>query len=321
MATLLKHLVEQRNKLQAFTMFDAETQLNDHLNQLNEAVCANLGERIFRQEVARSHERMCQELAKIRTMVMKQLEFFEHEIDAYNEDYFERSNTIYENTIFDTPEYIMQRNKGHHFLKTPSYEVRDLFISRLGQYNNWQKPALQIHPTYGKLTDFIKGCDPLYLADTHDGLLMYTRTLWNEAYQNRLRYYTFNERANDPLKDFPKNQFGLILVTDWFNYKNLDMIVKYLKHFMELLCPGGVVMFTYNNCDLPEAVERVDRGFQTYAPRHLLEEFVEDLGYEIIKFIDAGGTASWAEIKKPGKIETVRGGQTLAEIRSFVQNE
>jgi hypothetical protein len=320
MKTPLKDLVRQRNKTREFHFFDKEHEIDAHLNYLHEAVSSNLGEQIFRQQVSQHHENISVELAKIRLLVNQQLQIFEQEIRAQDDEYFERSQQIYDGTIFDEPDYIMGRNKGHHFLKSQDGNVRELFLSRLGQYNDWRKPGLQIHPTFGKITDYIKGCDPLYLLDTSNELLMYVKTQFTEAYQRRLRYYTFNERANDPLHMLPKKQFGLIVVTDWFNYKTMQMTVKYLKHFMDLLCDGGVVVFTYNNCDLPEAVERVDNGFQTYIPGQLLQEIVSELGYEIIKFIDAGGTASWAEIKKPGEIETVRGGQTLAEIRSFVQN-
>lgn len=320
MKTPLVELVRQRNKTKAFHFFDQENQIDEHLKILHDTVCANLDERLFHQEVRQHHENISVELAEIRMLVRHQLEIFEHEIRQLQDDYFERSQKIYDETMFDDPEYILQRTNGHHFLHTPDSEIRDLFVTRLSRYNDWRKPGLQIHPAHGKITDYIKGCDPLYLLDTHEDLFAPVRKLFNETYQRRLRYYTFNERANNPLDILPKNQFGLIVVTDWFNYKTMQMTVKYLKDFFELLCNGGVVVFTYNNCDTPEGVEKVDDGFQTYIPGNMLKGLVSDLGYEIIKFVDAGGQASWAEIKKPGEIETIRGGQTLAEIRQFVQN-
>jgi hypothetical protein len=52
----------------------------------------------------------------------------------------------------------------------------------------------------------------------------------------------------------------------------------------------------------------------TYAPKRDIEKIVLELGYEIITSRDIDTHVSWFEVKRPGEIESLRAGQTLAKI-------
>ena len=313
--TKLATLVEQKIRLDAMIKIDSEWQINKNLQLYREQLGANIEAQHFQHELDKAHDAICDQLALMRNIVIDQKNLIEQQIQSRHRDYLDKSKEIYNRSLNDTPEYIFERYKNSPLFNDP--EVSELFISRLGQYTNWQKPGLQIHPLHGNITDYIKGCDPLYLADVNDQMLFYVKTLWNEKYQKRINYYNYDETDKSPLHELPKNQFGLILCVSYFNYKPLEMIVNFLNDFKQLLCNGGVAMFTYNNCSRPEGVDRVDKNFQTYVPKDLLIEIVKQTGFELIKAVDASSTTSWIEIKKPGKIETLKGGQTLAEILSL----
>ena len=311
----LLHLVEQKVRLEAMIKIDSEWKINEYLKLYREQLGSNVQTQLFQNELDQAHDAICDQLALMRRVIMNQKKSIEHQIDSKHQEYFDISKEIYENSLTDTPEYIFERYKNSPLFIDP--DVFEFFVSRIGLYTNWQKPGLQIHPLNGNITDCIKACDPLYLVDTSDQMLFYIKTLWNEKYQKRLRYYTMDEKTDNPLNQLPSNQFGFILCASYFNYKPLNIIVNFLKDFKKLLCDGGVAIFTYNNCSIPEGVDRVDKNFQTYVPKELLLEIIKNLGFEVIKAVDASATASWIEIKKPGEIKTVKGGQTLAEIFSF----
>ena len=311
----LANLVEQKVRLEAMIKIENEWNINQSLTLYREQLGANVQEHYFQDELDKMHDAICDQLALMRKIVMDQKSLIEQQIQARHQEYLDKSEEIYANSHNDTPEYIFERYKNSPLFSDP--EVLDLFVSRISQYTNWKKPGLQIHPLYGNMTDYIKACDPLYLADVNDQMLFYVKTLWNKKYQKRINYYNIDEANSNPLHQLPNNQFGLIVCISYFNYKPLSIIVNFLKDFKELLCDGGVAVFTYNNCSRPEGVDRVDKHFQTYVPKELLLEIIENIGFELIKTVDASATASWVEIKKPGEIKTIKGGQTLAEILSF----
>ena len=184
-------------------------------------------------------------------------------------------------------------------------------------YQNWKFPGLEIRPAYGEITDYIKGCDPLYLMDTDDNLFLEVKKNWNNIYQCRLRYYTFQESRNQPLHQLPDNQFGFICSVDYFNFKPMSIIKNMLKQFYLKLRPGGVAVFTYNNCDLPYAIRNVENKFNCYTPGTAVIAYASEIGFEILKNVDRLENISWLEIKKPGEITSIKGGQTLGEILSL----
>lgn len=312
----LVDVLEMKLRIESMQLADKEHTINNHLRHLRDILGSNLLEDDSINRVSKSHDRILDELATMRAQIIQQKTFLENFIQDKHEEYFEQSRKIYESMQNDSAEYIFERHKTADLFDNDS--ARDLFISRLGQYVSWQKPGLEIHPVYGAITDHIKGCDPLYLVDTSDEMLFYCKTKWNEKYQRRLRYYHCNDSNETPITGLPKKQFGLVVSVNFFNYKTIEIITNYLRLVFDLLCPGGVFVFTYNNCSLPRCVELVDRFFNTYVPKEVLLEIVEKIGYEVIEAIDANGTTSWLEIKKPGHIKTIRGGQTLAQIRTIL---
>ena len=104
----------------------------------------------------------------------------------------------------------------------------------------------------------------------------------------------------------PKNEF---------NYVSLDTITQVLKQLKELLRPGGIFLFSYNDGDTPAGAGMAENFAQTYMPRSLLTVLADSLGYEINKTSDYGNNIHWIELKKPGTLHTVKAHQVLGEIK------
>ena len=271
--------------------------------------------KILAKDIKISQKKINDEFGNIRKHLIDYRDYIQSCITATEKEYYEISDQIYQDSQHDDAKYILTRTKQS--LSFADEENRKLFISRLGMYQSWKYPAIEIRPAFGDITDFIKGCDPLYLLDTSEDLLAEVKKKWNNIYQRRLRYYTFDEFSEQSLHELPNNQFGLIVSVDYFNFKPMNILENLLKEFYNKLRPGGVVVFTYNNCDLPYAVRNVENHFCCYTPGTRVKQTAEGIGYEILKSFDQLENVSWLELRKPGEISALKGGQTLGEILSL----
>ena len=91
---------------------------------------------------------------------------------------------------------------------------------------------------------------------------------------------------------------------------------------MQVLRPGGVIIFTYNNCDYPKAIDKVDEMYYCYTTGTQMKKICSSIGFEILRLTAIGydeldNGISWLEIKKPGKLGSIRAAQGLASIEKL----
>jgi len=184
---------------------------------------------------------------------------------------------------------------------------------RINLYSNWQYPALEIGCGDGEWTKFLVASDPLYIADFFPEFLNSAVEQFDPLYQGRVRKYLIKDFYK--ISNLPINQFGLIFSYNFFNYLSLDTIKQYLLQCLEWLRPGGTVIFTYNNADLPAAAAYAETYFMTYVPKSILIPMAESIGFETIFSFDLDPAFSCIEFKKPGTLHSIKTGQTLGEIK------
>lgn len=258
--------------------------------------------------------------------LFEQLRFVENELNDFmdkleqdlkdkDQAYINLSQAIYESTEKDSADYVLERAKTNTMMRDK--DAFNYFIDRMKPYIDWRFAGLHIRPGNGAITDWMKGCDPLYLVDHTKEHFKDVEEEFNPAYQNRLRYYTCEDAISDPLETLPKEQFGIIVVYDFFNYKTLDIVERYLRSCFDLLTGGGTLMFTFNNGDTNQGLIRTENNFACHQPARMIVDILNSIGYEILFTCDQYPDVSWMEVKKPGVLTTLRGGQTLAEIRSL----
>ena len=193
-------------------------------------------------------------------------------------------------------------------------EIFELALTqRINLHSNWQYPALEIGCRDGEWTKYLVASDPLYIADSFDEFLVSAVEQFPDIYQGRVRKYKIVE--NCKIKNLPINQFGLIFSYNFFNYLSLDTIKQYLLQSLEWLRPGGSIIFTYNNADLPAAAAYAETYFMTYVPKSILIPMAESVGFETVFSFDLDPAFSCIEFKKPGTLHSIKTGQTLGEIK------
>ena len=95
----------------------------------------------------------------------------------------------------------------------------------------------------------------------------------------------------------------------------MPIIERYLKQIITLLRPGGALMFSYNNAEMPASASYADSYFMSYATKTQILDMCEKIGFELITSIDLEPAISWIEIKRPGKLKLIKAHQVLGEIK------
>lgn len=193
-------------------------------------------------------------------------------------------------------------------------ETFDLTLKqRINLYSNWQYPALEIGCGDGDWTSLLVASDPLYISDFFPEFLDSAVEQFHPVYRGRVRKYLIKDFYK--ISNLPIHQFGLIFSYNFFNYLSLDTIKQYLLQSLEWLRPGGTIIFTYNNADLPAAAAYAENYFMTYVPKSILVPMAESLGFETVFSFDLEPAFSFIEFRKPGSLYSMRTGQTLGEIK------
>ena len=222
-----------------------------------------------------------------------------------------------------------------NFLSTND-AIENIICSRISAYNDWKYPGLQLHCRYFRPGNpqtssgdrFVKplhrinsmvGTDPLYLAGFDKFHLNEIISAYPAEYQRRLRLYEIKERNFSVL---PHAQFGLILCWDFFNYITATDIDFYLKKITMLLRPGGVCIFSYNNCLKERSAQLVDEGLASWVTLPMIEALITGAGLNLIGFSDLESHddnstwVSWAEVQKPGELTSVKRSQSMGQVLS-----
>jgi len=199
-------------------------------------------------------------------------------------------------------------------------ETNIVLRSRLKNLTDWRWPGMIIGPKSETFIEDLVPMDPLYLVDQHQDLLSPCVQKFAVEYQRRLRQYVVNDYVPQPiLNELPNSQFGLIFAYNYFNYRPIEVIRRYLQEISIKLRPGGTFIMTYNDCDRAHGIGLAERAWMCYTPGRLVAEAAELHGLELVTNHNAPGDVSWAEFKRPGEIQTIRGGQSLAKIIAIPQ--
>ena len=238
------------------------------------------------------------------------LDRVQRDIDAMETRYFADSQRLYENDFrYEPVDYILDRRLQF------DAATQEYLMGRIQLFSDWRQSGMILHPGREDWVEHLVGCDPLYLVDVNSELMIPARDRFNEQYQRRLRIYSIRESTDaDMMSRIPESQFGFCLAYNFFNYRPMEIMEAYLSQLYHRLRPGGVLAFTFNDCDRHGAVELTERFFMCYTPGSLVEAFCDRLGFVTREKRALDNATTWMEVAKPGEFVTLRGGQSLARV-------
>lgn len=226
--------------------------------------------------------------------------------------YFKESEDRF-NEVFEKESYQQKRERVLEI----EDNTKEYLEIRIERYATWDQPALQICPSHGKLTDTMVSFDPLYLIDFSEMDLVNVKKQYNQQYANRLRTYVFPpfKTTTNPFYQLPQEQMGFILAYNFFDNLPMNRMVIHLKQCFELLKTGGKMLFTFNDCDLHHNVDLLERWkWKYYTPGKLVKHHLQNIGFNVLKHFKESYGMAWFEVEKPGKLQSIKGGQTLATV-------
>lgn len=307
----LSTLINYRNQLDSLSIQTMSKNVDIEVDKIThvigtDPVCGQKSSEIFieqQQMLKQVFDKFEQELEKHRFKVNEQISVIEKSWFAESYRLFnqEMHNETKEDIKFRSPQISKEA---------------ELFIqSRIVRLTGWKRTAMILRPGFESWIHDMVSCDPLYLVDISHDLLTPALSSFNQVYQQRLRTYVVDEQQDQKiLKDLPKDQFGLILAYNFFNFRPFELIKQWLLEFYEILRPGGNLLMTINDCDRDKGVMLAEQHFCCYTPGSLVCALAESIGFETTFVWHDDGASTWLEFVKPGEFESLRGGQTLAKI-------
>lgn len=308
---MLSQLVETLNLLESSNYQAGYNSVHNILNDIIFSVAntplqfEQVNQRLLqiRLSVESSFHQLNQELEQHKAEIRRQ-------IKEQETQYYENSYNLWRNEIqYDSTHYILNR-------RLPIDSDSNLkLLSKLRQFGDWRVPGLIIRPGLETYIEHMVPLDPLYIVDHNQDLIDPSYLKFTEQYQRRLRlYYVNNQEADDVLCQLPNQQFGFIFCYNYFNYLPMSVVDNYIKSFALKLRPGGTAMFTFNDCDYANGVKLCEKNFMCYTPGSAIERLAERYGLEIQERYLGQDSVAWMLLTKPGSVNSLRGGQTLAKI-------
>lgn len=230
--------------------------------------------------------------------------------DSLEPEYLRESQRMYDHEMpFETNQYILDRR-----LRIDA-DSEAILRSRLRNLGDWRLPGLIFRPGRETFIEDLVPLDPLYVVDQHQDLLWPAVSKFTPEYQARLRQYVIDERrGGDFLSVLPANQFGLVFAYNYFNFKPMSVIQSYLQQLYGLMRAGGTLIMTFNDCDRQQGAGLAENFYMCYTPARLVVAAAERAGFEVVTVHHGQADLAWIELARPGVINSIRGGQTLAKI-------
>lgn len=312
----LSELIKLRNKLQLFDIVPAREkveELDGYLNQLiNNPIHLSYKESI--DSNLSNLDNIEQSLSTIENNISILINYIEQELEERTKEFAQRGYMI--NGGYGSNSTSVESERLGRLLPIKDHTRSELIV-KIRSRTEWHYPTLEIGPGDGQWTEHLVAADPLYIVDVHQEFIDSTLSKFNDVYRNRIRPYLLKSHDGPEAFDLsclPENQFGFIFSWNVFNYFPLNEMTAMLKESFRLLKPGGSLIFSFNNCDIPQCAEFAEQGFMAWMTESLLRKTVDDIGYEITDIRRIEETVSWAELRKPGTLKTVKAHQVLGKI-------
>ena len=319
----LSELVKFRNDLiDRFEKLSLGKPIGENIQQLNLIITEN-----FDVEAFAAHDKITQALVDYQK-ILDQSEFVRNNLKSVIGEIDNKITELANTSDSDAKyhEYFNNQESIQSFII--NNDTHQLIKDRIIQYAaDHRFPGLRLGCRYfGQLesgdrdqnlsieySNLLVANDPLYFYDAEEKSIDAVTEHFNDIYKRRIRLY-------QDTSQLPKQQFSFVFSWGVFNYLNLSTVESQLKLIFDLLRPGGVSMFSYNNGDIVESARLSDLEEMSFVPKRNLINLLTQIGFEIITDYDLPNNdtlitnISWMEIRRPGKLETIKIKQVMGIV-------
>ncbi len=308
----LSELVAYKTALNKLTSRTTQREIELSLGKITHLVDAQsiqLGD--FKQQLDSQYSTIYAHIDQFEYTLNQLKKEIQSQIEIAEKPWFQESYRLYDQEMRnDSVDHILNRRP------ILSEDTENYLRVRIQNYVDWQHSGMVIQPGLEKFIEDMVGYDPLYLVAQQHDLLVPAFDRFPEEYQRRLRLYTVKEELDhEILEKIPNSQIGLCFVYNFFEFKPFEIVRKYLAEIYQKLKPGGTLIMTFNDCDRDKAVKLAEQHYACYTPGAMVQQFAATVGYDQIFSWNNNGPTTWLELRKPGTLTSLRGGQTLAKIK------
>lgn len=308
----LSELVAYRNQLNRLHVNDVKAKTDTDLNRIKHLISGKeFDPNNLQQQLKLQHDEIHQGFDKFVALVDQAKAEAEQEINLKEQYWLTETARLYEQEMVnDSDEHILNRRP------VLSSEHDAIIRARIKNFSNSLHPGMIVRPGLETFIQDMVSFDPLYLVDQNENMLFPSMVEFTDQYRRRLRPCVVNERDQSMpiLQRLPDGQFAMCLIYNYFEFKPMAVIERWLQELFVKLKPGGRVMMTFNDCDNEKAVRLAENYYACYTPGRLVKAAAARIGYEIYFVWNDNVPTTWLELQKPGTLTTLRGGQALAKI-------
>ena len=321
MTEKLQDIVRYRAMVDSIDMDAIRRDINEKLSEVcNDLAINKFDAENLKDQLLHSHLKVLNNLEDMALDLNTFKEEINKEVKHLEAPYYEKSKEIYKNYTLMSPMDKLSRLKNKDLLFHE--DTTELLINAITIKVSNEYACCQLAPGYGDVTKHLVHGTPLYIVEEDKEGSVVNTDFFNQIMTNRIAWYEMNDADEEILAVLPQEQIGCFVVIDYFNFKSEDIIEKYLKSIYNCLRPGGTVIFTFNNCDYPNAIDKVDEMYYCYTTGTQMKKICSSIGFEILRLTAIGydeldNGISWLEIKKPGKLGSIRAAQGLASIEKL----
>ena len=194
-------------------------------------------------------------------------------------------------------------------------ELKEIILSRMKNYLNFQYPGLEITPRSKIWTKNMTAMDPFFIASKDLDVVEDVASQFHPVYKRRVRVYQYEDADFSQL---PQNTFSFVFSWNYFEFLPYDMIDKYLASIYNLLLPGGIFFLSYADCLLEKSATKFENSYYCYMTKELLTGLADKNGFDLIKEENYQFRNSWAIIRKPGELPAgIKEVPSLGYVKNF----
>lgn len=311
-------LIRLNNYLKGLTITDVQLDTQREVDVIvHRSDISDSGvDRSFLQNIATRAEVLQNSFNEFEQDLIKFKQEVERLIEIEGKYWLQKSSAYYEKQLETR---LNQRSDAHTLHKNKPVQfdedLRKMLHDRVSSYSKWNHPGMIIHPMFESFIEGMFSSDPLYVVGESTDLLEPALSKINDYFRSKMRVYIIEESVDQPILDrLPNKQFGFCLAFNYLNYRPFELIQKYLNELYDKLLPGGVLIITFSDCDHQEAISLVEQSVVCYTPGSMIRGWAKYVGFEEIFNQTYLGANVWLELRKPGTLGSLRGGQSLAKI-------
>jgi SAM-dependent methyltransferase len=180
--------------------------------------------------------------------------------------------------------------------------------------SDWKYPVVYLCPTTLMYTEHGVKTNLAYILSNRfnrNKIDSYLNTK-NISNSKQYRHKNLEIHGDIPDMDVPYGQVGSIVCLEYLPYLSLEQIRNLLKSFFHMLKPGGSAFIHFSDADQQSEWNSVVQKKRTYLTESLLKQIAVKFDFEC-EFFHIEDFYSFASIRKPGKLDSIKAGPTKME--------